>query len=122
MDDKLNLRNSRVTFDSQYEFVNYYKVFEDNITIPSRLPTSSNVNFKVINDLMRRFSLEPIDREKFYIRLNKLLVFRNAVAHGDNSIPVTGSDVENFCNLVNELMTEVFSKIEKGYVQQTYLK
>lgn len=122
-EDKLNLRNPRMSFKSEIEFVEYLNNYISvPISISSKLPTNSNVNFEVINNLLLRFNLEELPAKGFKSKLNKLLRFRNSVSHGDNSIPVKPKDIEEFCETINDLMSEIFERIEKGHENKTYKK
>lgn len=121
--DKLTLQNSRIQFKTKVEFVESLTEFVDNnIKISSQIPTASNVNYEVLNKILERFNLENIPTKNFKAPLNKLLKFRNSVSHGDNSIPVTSDDIEKFCSLINDLMYEVYGRIETGYKNKTYKK
>ncbi|MCK3684616.1 MAE_28990/MAE_18760 family HEPN-like nuclease [Maribellus sp. YY47] len=121
--DKLTLQNQRVQFKTKVEFVDSLMQFmQSNVIISSQIPTTSNVNFEVLNKILERFNLTPIPVKDFKNNINKLLRFRNSVSHGDNSIPVTSTDIEKFCTLLNDLMYEVYDRIEKGYKNKTYLK
>lgn len=120
--DKLDIRNPRLNYDKQKAFVEGLNNFKDNFHISSKLPTNSNADYKVLSDLLERFNLSPISESPYKRKLNKLLRFRNAVAHGDNSIPVKKDDMETFCSTVNDLMGEVFDRINEGCENETYKK
>ena len=121
-DNKLTLQNPRVLFKTKVEYVDAFMQFINNdVTISSQIPTSSNVNYEILNKILERFNLDKIPINNFKAQLNKLLRFRNSVSHGDNSIPVTSDNIEKFCTLVNDLMYEVYDKIEKGFNSKTYL-
>jgi len=84
------------------------------------LPTKSNVNSDVLLDLLSRFNLGTID-EKLGKKLDKLLIFRNTIAHGDNSIPVKEENIDEFTQLIQNLMVIVFDKIDNAVNNKTYL-
>ncbi len=119
--DKLTLQNPRLQFRTKVEFVESLMDFVNNeVRISSQIPTASNVNYEVLNKILERFNLEKIPTKDFKSPLNKLLRFRNSVSHGDNSIPVTSEDIEYFCSLINDLMYEVYDRIEVGFKNKTY--
>ena len=119
--DKLKLENARQNFKSKYEFVEYLKNYINTpLHFTPKLPTKSNIDFKVINDILNRFNLKKLP-EEFKRSLDKLLRFRNTIAHGDNSIPTTLEDVATFSQTVIDLMTEIFIRIEEGYKAETYI-
>lgn len=104
-------------------FINDFKEsINKNITvIPFTLPTEANVNYEVITKILIRFNLEPLSKEPFEKNLNKLLRFRNNVAHGDFSIPVKNEIIDEFSQLVINLMSEILLRIIDGYENKTYL-
>ena len=94
---------------------------EEDFRISSNIPTDANVNLKVINNVLLRFNLESLPDDPYKAGLNKLLQFRNSIAHGDNNILVTTSDISDFSLTVINLMHEIFLKIDEGYMTQSYL-
>lgn len=94
---------------------------ERDFRISSNIPTDSNVNLEVINNILLRFNLEPLPDDPHRAGLNKLLQFRNSIAHGDRNILVTASNISEFALTVINLMHEVFLRINEGYIAQSYL-
>jgi len=93
--------------------------FEEDFRISSNIPTESNVKLKVINNILLRFNLESLPDNPYKAGLNKLLQFRNAIAHGDNNILATTSDISEFTLIASDLMYEIFLRIDKGYTTQS---
>ncbi|RKL62722.1 hypothetical protein DXT63_09715 [Thermoanaerobacteraceae bacterium SP2] len=123
IDVKYQLNNGRTDFNKKVKLVDgICKYIGSEICIPSSLPTESNVNFKVINNILDRFSLSPLPEKPFKDRLNKLLLVRNSIAHGENSIPITQSLVTELSFTVLDSMHEVFNRILEGYKNKTYLQ
>lgn len=119
-EDKLNLENIRNSFKSKKEFVEYYQRFiSQPIQISSKIPKHSNVSFKVINEILIRFGLSSL-QQSFENKLDKLLLFRNKLAHGDQSLPIKKEHIEEFSLLVQELMYELLLRIEDGYVKKSF--
>lgn len=120
--DKLSLENPRIHFKTKREFIEYY---QDKISQPlfltNKLPTKSNIDFEVINEILLRFNLDVL-HESFKMKLRKLLRFRNSISHGDSSIPVDMEDLTYFSMLINDLMIEIFNRIEDGYISQSFKK
>ncbi len=112
--DKLRLDNPRNSFKSKKEFTEHYltaisKPFE----IAEVIPTQSNVNFQVINEILLLFNLELLPKD-FDKPLGRLVNFRNSIAHGEILIPIKLKDIECFTQLLNDLMVEIVLRIEKG--------
>jgi hypothetical protein len=120
--DKLSLENPRMSYKTKKEFIEFYQnTICQPLTISDKLPTKSNVDFTVINEMLQRFNLEQLPKS-FESGLKKLLKFRNSIAHGDISIPVKVENIEFFSKLVIDLMAEILLNIEDGYTRRTYLK
>lgn len=120
--DKLSLNKERITFKTQKEFSLLISEYIHKPLSPQcKLPTKSNVNAEVLADLFCRFNLGDVD-SKLGKKLNKLLWFRNTIAHGDNSIPVKEENIDEFSTLVQDLMIDMFNRIDKGVKDKTYLK
>ncbi|GHT77614.1 hypothetical protein AGMMS50262_19090 [Bacteroidia bacterium] len=121
--DKLCLENPRINYKTKKEFILLYQTtISQPLRLTDKLPTKSNVNFDIINDILMRFNLKQLPKNEFNDRLNKLLNFRNKIAHGEKSISVKIEDIEIFSKLVNDLMVETLLRIESGYNSRTFLK
>ena len=118
----VDLGNSRTNFESKKRYIKIISAkYSNPLNIIEEVPTQSNVNYAVINDILMRFNLEPLE-QKYRASLQKLLTFRNSIAHGERTIPVKKKDIESFSNVLQDLMLEVYSRIENGYNNSTYLK
>jgi hypothetical protein len=84
--------------------------------------TKSNVNFKVVSYLLDRFNFEPISERKHQKNLNKLVFFRNSIAHGDNSLPVDQEVFEEICRTFVDVMTDTADVIISSYEKKLFLK
>ena len=116
------LENPRVNFESKKKYIRTMLLKHQTVlNVPYEVPTKSNVNYSVINDILTRYNLEKLDI-KYKSKLDKLLKYRNEFAHGDRDIPVEKKDVVFFSNLIQDLMVEIYSRIEKGFEDKTYLK
>ena len=120
--ENLYLENPRMNFISKKEFVEFYQSkISKPLNITTKIPTKSNVDFIVINDILTRFNLTLLPKV-FERKLNKLLKFRNSIAHGETSLPVKMEDVTFFSQLVNDLMVEIITRLDEGYKKQTFKK
>ena len=121
MDEKLNLSVSRIGRIQQEKFIrNIYLTLTNPIKIVPKVQTKSNVNLEVINHLLTSFGLEALP-DSYEGGLNKLLNFRNKIAHGEKSITVKDDHVTEFTQLINDLMVNIATRIEEGLTNKTYL-
>ena len=117
---KLRLENARNSFKIKKEFTEtYLSIISQPFQITDVIPTRSNVNFETINEILLIFNLDELPKS-FDKPLEKLVNFRNSIAHGEISIPIKLTDVELFTKLLNDLMIEIFLRIEKGLTLETY--
>ncbi len=128
-DVKLKFRNViPADFDKRIKFIyeigNYIKDQYDKgqIFIGKGLPTESNINHEIINKILYRFNLQQLPEKPFEEALNKFLLFRNRISHGDFRIPVEQFHIDEFSKLVIDLMDEIFIRIDEGYNKKTYLR
>jgi hypothetical protein len=122
LDLECDFNNPRAAFDSKKRLVNLINnVLDETITIKPGIPTESNVNFKVLNKILERFCISPI--EGSYERgLNRLLRFRNMIAHGENALQVNMTDMTQFVSLIENLMLDLIINIETCEKNKTFTK
>lgn len=119
-DSKLALDRARTNFRTQKEFSLYISEFlKKEFPLDGKIPTKSNINSEVLLDILERFNLGSIEKKQ-KIKLDKLLKFRNTIAHGDNSIPVKEEHIDEFVVLVQDLMVVMFNKIDDAIVSERY--
>lgn len=122
VDDKLALDRARTNFKTQKEFSLYISDFlNKKFPVDGKIPTKSNINYEVLSDILERFNLGDIDK-KTGKKLDKLLHFRNTIAHGDNSIPVKEDHIDEFTILIQDLMVAIFDKVDNAVLNRKYLK
>ena len=110
-------------FKSKCDFIDKFIADLYNpINIGAELPTESNINFRVLNELLLRFNLELFPEKPYKRMLNDLLFIRNSVAHGDNSIPITQEKIDLHIENVTKLMDEIALKILNGCTMISYKK
>lgn len=116
------LNNPRVNFDKKKKLVaTIDKYLADTLQITPGVPTESNVNFIVINKILERFCIRPLDKT-YEKKLDKLIMFRNMLAHGENSLKIETKNIEEFTKLVQDLMIEIVINLEYCINNKTYLK
>lgn len=120
-ENQFKLGNERKHFSKKKKFVNNLKIgFDSQLKIVQGIPTESNLNFKVTNNILERFNINPLE-ESYKLPLDKFLLFRNKIAHGENSILITKDHINNFSLLVQNLMYDIIIKIE-DYIYNEYYK
>lgn len=91
------------------------------VNISSSIPTESNVNFEVINQILKHFYLDELSEKEFKPGLKKLLYYRNNIAHGECSLVVDKELIQYFTSTVINAMHEVTTRIIDGFNNKKYL-
>ena len=120
LDSECDFNNPRMNFDSKQRMVSLLdSLLTDIVTIKPSVPTESNVNFKVLNKILERFCIDKVS-DDYEQKLNKLLLFRNKIAHGENSISVNLTHVTEFISTVENLMLDIAINVEQNEKVGTY--
>jgi hypothetical protein len=122
LDSECDFNNPRVHFETKQKLVKTLdNLLQDNIIIKPQIPTESNVNLKVLNKILERFCIPSLIND-YEVKLNKLLRFRNMIAHGENSLLVNMTHVTEFISLVENLMLDVVIGVEQCEKDETFKK
>lgn len=120
LDSECDFNNPRINFDSKQRMVSLLdSLLTDIVTIKPNVPTESNVNFKVLNKILERFCIDKVSNE-YEQKLNKLLLFRNKIAHGENSVSVNLTHVTEFISTIENLMLDIAVIVEQNEKIGTY--
>jgi MAE_28990/MAE_18760-like HEPN len=120
IDNICNFKNERANFGSKVKLVKLLSEFyKSDLKIKKGIPTKSNANLKVTNQILERFNISRLN-DKYNNPLNTFLFFRNTIAHGENSIVVSLTHIDEFSNLVQDLMNEILLLIQKYVENQEY--
>jgi hypothetical protein len=123
IDVKYNLSDGRKNFDKKILLVSdIYDYVKKRVNLGTQIPTQANVNFRVINDIMSRFNLEPLPGVPFNKDLDKLVHFRNNISHGEVIHSLDDILIDKLSITTMDLIYEVFTRIIDGYQNQSYLK
>jgi predicted transcriptional regulator len=123
IDIKYDLTNERKHFEKKRDFVSkLYGYAKSPIVITTKVPTESNINYKVISKILDHFYLEKLPEKEFEKKLDKLLFVRNKVVQGEHSIPVDKDMIQEFSYTVIKAIHEVTNSIVNGFVNKTYLR
>ncbi|AXT56438.1 hypothetical protein D1815_11945 [Aquimarina sp. AD1] len=122
IENEYHLGNERKHFDKKIKLVeSTLKTYNSILVIQQGIPTESNINYKVTNKILERFNINFLNK-KYERPLDRLLLFRNKIAHGENSIKVNKKDIEEFSLLIENLMYEILLLIEEYLKSKSYQK
>jgi hypothetical protein len=122
IDIKYHLQNGRTIFDKKVKLIKELDRYrKSELKLSAQLPTESNITFKVINNILYRFNLPLLAEEIFKNRIDKLVMIRNIIAHGESHI-VTQDVINELSEVVIELMNELFEILISSFEGKTFLK
>lgn len=114
------------SLEQQRKFLNEFLYFQNKgFEIPSEscVSANSNLNFKQFKIILNSFNIEMTkvynDNEA---NVEKLVTFRNKIAHGENSILVKGEDVNALLECVISMIDETIIIIERYILNKKYLR
>jgi hypothetical protein len=124
VDSSLSLREPLQNFDIVIKRCQKLRLALDlTAQFNTTVDTASNVNFKVINGILRKLDIESRILPQDYSQpLDRFLFFRNAISHGVDRIPVTQLDLDRFSQLVEELMGLLIVDLEQAADQEIWLE
>ena len=118
--DKLKGKSSfehRTEFSREFE-----KILDGKLKIPARIDTKSNLNYKVLKEILDIFEININKFQKYESDLNTLVNIRNAIAHGENSIIPDIEKMEKSIKCITE-MIDIFLVEQTEYIKnEDYLK
>lgn len=91
------------------------------ITLPTKIATSSNLNYKVLVEICKMLNLGILGIE-YEEGLNKLLCFRNLAAHGDFSCPTQELPIAEMRELVINLMSDMAIHLIDAYNNRVFTR
>lgn len=110
-------------FDRRLKFTEtFFDRFNNTFQIDRALVSSkSNLNSKNLKTLLLDFGIPEEHFSEHWKVLDKLVGFRNRIAHGENSIMVNYSDYEEFIHKVIEAFDLLIYEIEQYVSKKLYL-
>lgn len=123
LDQKCALKQGRPDFEEQIKLIQDLTTYLDSeIDLSVKIPTESNVNRRVINNILRRYNLAQLPEKPYQKWLDRLLFFRNKLSHGESSLPIDQPLIDEMSMIVISCMHIVTEKIVEGYRSQSYLR
>lgn len=123
LDLKYNLSDARHEYNKKVSLlckINEY--FQNPVVLQTEIKTKSNMNLKVLNNILMIFDMDLLPESKYKDALNKLLYYRNSISHGDFTAIIKQKDVDKFSLVIQDLMCDLILKIIDGYKKRTYLR
>ncbi len=121
-DNVCTFKNSKTNYATIKKLSkNLFNMYKQKVVFNTKINTESNANLKITNTLLSKLSLSVLE-SKYEKDLNRLLLFRNSVAHGDDSIRIEQKDLDKFSATVQNIASDLITSILDGYDNQVYVK
>lgn len=112
------------------------KVYEKRVSLADRIrnhltnvckyktpiETNSNVDFKELVFLLKRFAISEEGLDRYESSLMKMISLRNQIAHGKRDVSITESNINEFSLLIEDVMGDVSIRITDALRKKAYLK
>ena len=117
--DKLKGKSS---FAQRVEFSKkFIEILNGEIKIVGKLDTKSNLNYKVLQEILKIFEMNEEGVKQYESKLNTLVNVRNAIAHGENSMVIDVDKMMNNIQLVTNLIDAMLLKQAQYIQNEVYL-
>ena len=104
----------------------FQKIYADlvNNTFNLELKERSieNINLERLNNLFKSINVKLISDENLKSKLDKLLNYRNCIAHGENSYKVDEILISEFIATVTNVMDSISDVVVESYDSKSFLK
>ncbi|WP_444896512.1 MAE_28990/MAE_18760 family HEPN-like nuclease [Microbulbifer sp. SSSA005] len=121
-DQLVKFKSSKTNFQTITKISkDLYGMYQRRVVFNTKVNTESNANLKVTNSILKKLRINCLD-DDYNDSLNKLLLFRNAIAHGDYAIPVVQKDIDDFSFLVQGLASDLIVNVIESYKGRVYLQ
>ena len=124
MNQKYSLFQERNNIDKKRELVLELEKYYDSqaIDLECEIKTESNINLKVLNKLLNTYKIVKIDDATIASGLNKLLMFRNSIAHGETGIKMNDELLRDHIECVTRAMDIIRDNMIISYKDKLYLR
>lgn len=110
------------SFAQRVEFSKrFVGILNNKIYLTGKLDTKSNLNYKVLQEILQIFGMDEEGLKEFEMDLNALVHVRNAIAHGEASRMISFDKMNENIALVTNLIDAVLIKEIKFAQEETYL-
>jgi hypothetical protein len=123
LDGQINLSTPYNDFNKKKEFFQKIRLFFNNsiFYLNVKTDTKSNLNYKNANSFLNKLCLNSLPEERRR-ELNRLLLYRNNIAHGECSIPVDINIIFEISEIVINCIYDLFVIIEDGINNEQFRK
>jgi hypothetical protein len=119
---RYNTLSGKQSFEQKIEFTDRFKeLFQNALKFKKEVDTKSNLNSKVLKELCLVFDFEFKAFEGVTSDIDKIVTFRNRIAHGENSIVPDSENIENYIISITNATDILLQEIEQFLTNENYL-
>lgn len=117
-----NSLSGKQSFEQKVEFTNKFKeIFENTIRFKKNVDTKSNLNSKVLEDLCIMFGFNFSEFRDITANIDRIITFRNKIAHGENSVLPDTENIEKYISSVTNATDILLAEINRFLLNERYL-
>jgi len=118
---KYNSLSGKQSFDQKVEFTDSFKeIFQKAIKFKKDIDTKSNLNKNVLEDLCTIFGFDFEVFKGVTRELEKIVIFRNKIAHGENSILPGSENIEKYVRSITQATDLLLTEIDKFITNENF--
>ncbi len=118
-----NSLSGKQSFDQKVDFTDkFIALFESAIKFKKDIDTKSNLNSKVLKELCNMFGFNFEKFKDVISDIDRIVTFRNKIAHGENSILPDTDSIETYISSVAEATDIFMQEIDQFLSNESYLQ
>jgi len=118
-----NSLSGKQSFEQKVEFTNkFIDLFDNAMKFRKDIDTKSNLNSKVLKDLCKIFGFNFEVFSNVVTDIDRIVTFRNKIAHGENSILPDTDSIETYILSITKATDIFLEEISKFLLNESYLK
>lgn len=113
--------SGKQSFEQKAEFTDKFKeIFQSAIRFKKDIDTKSNLNSKVLKEICSIFDLNFSSFKDVTFYIDKVVVLRNRIAHGENSMIPDADSVAKYIASITEATDILLSEIEEYVTNEKF--
>lgn len=118
---RYNSLSGKQSFEQKIEFTDKFKeLFQKALKFKTKVDNKSNLNSKVLEELCLVFGFEFVAFDSVTSDIDRIVTFRNRIAHGENSIIPQSESIENYIVSVTNATDILLAQIEEFVYNENY--
>lgn len=118
---KYNSLSGKQSFDQKVVFTeNFIDIFQKAIKFKKDIDTKSNLNSNVLKDLCMVFDFNFEVFKDVTTDIERIVMFRNKIAHGENSIVPGSESIEQYIMSITKATDLLLIEIDKFIVNENF--